>query len=65
METAVNQGHIDRIKTLKDLLAGAKCLGRDDGLGNPIVNIDLYQKWAREAADSLEWILMSRENNLS
>ena len=57
MLTAQEQTHFDNAKMLAETIRNIKHDGRHDGLGNPILAVELYQKWAIEACDAIDWLL--------
>ena len=55
MLSAQNQTHYDNAKKLAETIRKTRSGGRHDGLGNPVIGVDLYQKWAIEACDAIDW----------
>ena len=55
--TAEEQTHVDRVKLLAKTIRQTKHDGRHDGLGNPVIGVDLYYAWALEACDSIDWVI--------
>lgn len=60
--TFTPEEHAARLKDLasqiraryeKNLVVGC----RTDGLGGRILSIDVFERWAMEAADSIDWLL--------
>ncbi len=65
MLTAKQQTRVDRITLLAKTIRKAKSHGRHDGCGNSVINVDLYQQWAQEVADDLEWVLLRFADEVS
>lgn len=57
MLTSEEQTHYDNAKKLADVVRSVPNNGRHDGLGNPVISVELYMEWAHKACDGIDWLL--------
>ena len=50
------------IKILISTIRETKNYGKHDGLGNPVIDVPLYQEWALKTVDQIEEIVTSLED---
>lgn len=62
MLSARNQTHHDNARRLIEIIRKTKCHGRHDGIGNSVISIDLYQHWALDVAEAIEWLLANTDS---